>query len=109
MVRGAKAPSLPALPRLEHLDLARDGRAVAGKVGRRDPRGEDPRLARDVQLTVRFPWPTVPAETESTVRPSGAVTVIAVLEIFESEKVRTPVRPPRSRVVASSSTGGVVR
>ena len=68
-----------------------------------------PALRGAVQLTVRVPRPTVPADTESTRLPPGAMMLIDVREIFESENRSVVAFPPRTRVVRSASFGGSVR
>ena len=98
--------------RLEHLDGPLDARRVAGEVGRVDADDVVAACARGTsQLTVRVPRPTVPAATDSTRSPSGAVTVIVAREIFESEKRSTAVgaaaharRPERPAPAGSSGT-----
>ena len=69
-----------------------------------------PPLRGTFQLTLRFPCPTIPPASETSARPLGAVTLLAVLEIFDSEYLGGPGLPgTRSRFVAGSSTGGIVR
>ena len=58
---------------------------------------------------MRVPRPSVPAATDSTRLPSGAVTLIDVREIFESVNLSVAAVPPRTRRVRSASSGGTVR